>query len=190
MLSWLRMFKLLHDVTLAADYSNVERSGRTVGGSVTSTQGGRRSGKWLCIFCWALVQLETHLASRWRPEERRWELMKDRGTMPYWSYWFNPLPLKNGHPSPNILPLTPPQTGKPLLNNIIACLILTVTSARSRRSLIESLERAGSPLMAGCVRAFDCFLFTRRCVCSFFFLTKKKPCLVWTTAELLFIKLQ
>lgn len=40
------------------------------------------------------------------------------------------LPLKNSHPSPPLLPLTPPKTGKPLLNNIIVYLILTVTSTR------------------------------------------------------------
>lgn len=61
-----------------------------------------------------------------------------------------PLPLKKNHPSP-LLTLPPSQTGKPLLNNIIAYLILTVTSTKGEKSLIESLERALSPLTAHCV---------------------------------------
>lgn len=43
-----------------------------------------------------------------------------------------PLPLQKSHPSP-VFTLAPPQTGKPPLNNIIACLILTVTSIRGRK---------------------------------------------------------
>lgn len=43
-----------------------------------------------------------------------------------------PSPLKNTHPS-SAFALTPPQTGKPLLNNIIVCLILTVTSTREEK---------------------------------------------------------
>lgn len=101
--------------------------------------------------------------------------MKDRGTLLYWSHWFHPLPLKKSHPSPS--PFSPPpQTGKPLLNNIIAYFILTVTSARGKKAWLNHSGVLFSPLTADCalcvwVGDFDCsfFFFTRRCLHFFFF---------------------
>lgn len=135
-----------------------------------------RRDEWFSkFFCWSRLQLETHLAPHWCLWERPRELMKDRGTLLYWSHWFHPLPLKKSHPSPS--PFSPPpQTGKPLLNNIIAYFILTVTSARGKKAWLNHSGVLFSPLTADCalcvwVGDFDCsfFFFTRRCLHFFFF---------------------
>lgn len=141
-----------------------------------------REDEWFSkFFCWSRLQLETHLAPHWCLWERPRELMKDRGTLLYWSHWFHPLPLKKSHPSPS--PFSPPpQTGKPLLNNIIAYFILTVTSARGKKAWLNHSGVLFSPLTADCalcvwVGDFDCsfFFFTRRCL-HFFFLSGVNCC--------------
>lgn len=74
-----------------------------------------------------------------------------------------PLPLKASQPSPR-LTLTPPQTGKPLLNNIIVYFILTVTSTRGEKTpdwITQACRFSIDGRLRLCVWVadFDCSLF-------------------------------